>query len=69
MCSVPDAAPSGTQLWAIDEGAERLKDKINSLVAQERTQVVLNLAEASYIDSSGLGQLVACYGSLAGVVP
>jgi anti-sigma B factor antagonist len=49
----------------IDEGAQRLKDKINSLIMQGRTAVVLNLADVSYIDSGGLGQLVACYGSLA----
>ena len=49
----------------IDEGAQRLKDKINSLIVQGRTQVVLNLAEVSYIDSGGLGQLVASFGSLA----
>jgi anti-sigma B factor antagonist len=48
----------------IDEGAPRLKDKINSLIMQERTRVVLNLGEVSYIDSGGLGQLVACLGSL-----
>src|SRR4030095_11658137 len=49
----------------IDEGAPRLKDKINSLILQHRTQVVLNLGKVSYIDSGGLGQLVACLGSLA----
>jgi len=49
----------------IDDGAQRLKDKINSLIMQQRTQVVLNLGEVSYIDSGGLGQLVACLGSIA----
>jgi anti-sigma B factor antagonist len=49
----------------IDQDAQRLKDKINSLIQQERTAVILNLAEVSYIDSGGLGQLVASYGSLA----
>jgi anti-anti-sigma factor len=48
----------------IDGGAQYLKDKINSLIAQERTQVVLNLARVPYIDSGGLGQLVAAYGSV-----
>jgi anti-sigma B factor antagonist len=48
-----------------DHGAQRLKDKINSLVHQSRTAIVLNLAEVSYIDSGGLGQMVACYGSLS----
>lgn len=49
----------------IDQGAEILKDKINSLIVQQRKDVLLNLAAVSYIDSGGLGQLVACYSSLA----
>ena len=49
----------------IDQEAQRLKDKINSLIHQQRTQVVLNLGEVSYIDSGGLGQLVSSYSSLA----
>lgn len=48
----------------IDQGAQRLKDKINSLLAQGRTQIVLNLKDVPYIDSGGLGQLVASYGSV-----
>jgi len=48
----------------IDHGAEHLKDKINSLIAQERTQIVLNLKDVPYIDSGGLGQLVASFGSV-----
>jgi anti-sigma B factor antagonist len=49
----------------IDDDAQRLKDKINSLIQQGRTQIVLNLTDVSYIDSGGLGQLVASYGSVA----
>ena len=49
----------------IDQDAQRLKDKINSLIHQDRTRVIVNLANVSYIDSGGLGQLVSCYGSLA----
>ena len=48
----------------IDQAAEHLKDKINSLISQQRTHIVLNLANVSYIDSGGLGQLVASYGSV-----
>ena len=48
----------------IDHDAQRLKDKINSLIQQGRTQIVLNLTDVSYIDSGGLGQLVASYGSV-----
>lgn len=49
----------------IDQEAQRLKDKINSLIHQQRTKVVLNMGEVSYIDSGGLGQLVSSYTSLA----
>ncbi len=49
----------------ISDGAERLKDKINSLVQQQRTSIVVNLGEVPYIDSGGLGQLVSSYSSLA----
>ena len=48
----------------IDQAAQHLKDKINSLISQERTQIVLNLKNVPYIDSGGLGQLVASYGSV-----
>ena len=39
----------------IDQSAGRLKDKINSLISQQRMQIVLNLGKVSYIDSGGLG--------------
>ena len=48
----------------IDEAAEHLKDKISSLISQNRLQLVLNLARVPYIDSGGLGQIVASYGSV-----
>ena len=48
----------------MDQGADHLKDKINSLISQNRTQVVVNLKEVPYIDSGGLGQLVASFGSV-----
>ena len=47
-----------------DVAAQHLKDKINSLISQQRTHVVLNLKNVTYIDSAGLGQLVASYGSI-----
>jgi anti-sigma B factor antagonist len=48
----------------IRDGAQLLKDKIESLVFQKRDQIIVNLAAVPYIDSGGLGQLVACYTSL-----
>ena len=48
----------------MDQAAQHLKDKINSLVSQQRTHIVVNLKNVPYIDSGGLGQLVASYGSV-----
>lgn len=49
----------------IGEGAQLLKDKSESLVFQGRNRVIVNLAAVPYIDSGGLGQLVACYTTVA----
>jgi len=45
----------------LGEGDEILKDKINSLILQNRKQILLNLAEVPYIDSAGLGEIVRTY--------
>ena len=41
----------------------RLKDKITSLVFQGDKQIVLNLGGVTYVDSAGLGEIVACHSS------
>src|SRR5215470_13125544 len=43
----------------LGDGDTLLKDKIHSLVFQGRKQIVLNMGGVSYVDSSGLGALVA----------
>ena len=45
----------------LGEGDELLKDKINSLIQQDRKQLVLNLADVPYIDSAVLGEIVRTY--------
>lgn len=45
----------------LSDGSGQLKDKVTSLVAAGRTNIVLNLANLSYMDSAGLGEMVACY--------
>ena len=45
----------------LGEGDEVLKDKINSLIQQERKKLLLNLADVPYIDSAGLGEIVRTY--------
>ena len=48
----------------IDEAAQQLRDKINSLISQKETRIVLNLKHVPYIDSGGLGELIASFGSV-----
>ena len=45
----------------LGEGDEALKDKINSLVHQDRKQILLNFAGVPYVDSAGLGEIVRTY--------
>lgn len=43
------------------DNAGGLSDRVSRLVADGHTQVVLNLSQLNYMDSSGLGEMVACY--------
>jgi anti-sigma B factor antagonist len=45
----------------IGEPLAELRDSIREAVAGDRKNILLNLADVSYIDSSGLGQLIASY--------
>ena len=45
-------------------GNIKLRESLNQLIKEGKTQILLNLAEVSHIDSSGLGELVAGYVSL-----
>ena len=45
----------------LGEGDEALKDKVHSLVNQERNKILLNLEGVPYIDSAGLGEVVRTY--------
>jgi anti-sigma B factor antagonist len=45
----------------IGSGDEQLRDAVKGLLGQGRAAFVLNLTEVPYMDSSGLGELVATY--------
>ncbi len=45
----------------LGEGGKTLRDEVRMLLAKGVRKMVLNLAEVSYIDSSGLGELVSAY--------
>jgi anti-sigma B factor antagonist len=47
-------------------GAQALiKDKMHSLLQQDRKKIVLDLSAVSYVDSAGLGQLVQSHVTVA----
>lgn len=39
----------------------QLKERISSLIFRGECRIILNLGEVSFMDSSGLGELVACH--------
>jgi anti-sigma B factor antagonist len=48
----------------LGEGASALRETIRGLVAKDQKKVLLNLGEVSYIDSSGIGELVSGFTSV-----
>ena len=45
----------------IGEGSIALRDAIRNLAAEGKKKLLLNLAGVSYVDSSGIGELIANY--------
>ena len=43
----------------LGEGSSTLRDAIRELVGKDQKKILLNLGEVSYIDSSGIGELVS----------
>ena len=45
----------------IGEGSVQLRDAVEKLLEAGRNRIILNLAGVSYVDSSGIGELVSRY--------
>ena len=45
----------------IGDGDIKLREAVNTLLEEGRKSIVLNLSSVSYMDSAGIGELVACY--------
>src|SRR5215207_6898374 len=43
----------------LEDGDAVLRARVNELIEQDRTQIVLNLKDITYIDSCGVGVLIA----------
>jgi anti-sigma B factor antagonist len=48
----------------VGDPSVRLREALSQEVAQSHTNVILDLAEVDYIDSTGLGCMVICYTTL-----
>jgi len=42
----------------LGDGSALLRKTIGQLLADDRTKILINLADVNYIDSSGIGELV-----------
>ena len=45
----------------LGEGSSALRETLRDMVAKNQTKILLNLADVTYIDSSGIGELVSGY--------
>jgi len=43
----------------LGEGSSAMRDALRDLVSKNQKKILLNLGEVSYIDSSGIGELVS----------
>ena len=48
----------------LGEGSTALRDTLRDMVAKNQKKILLNLGEVSYIDSSGIGELVSGFTSV-----
>ncbi len=50
----------------LGDGSALLRKTIRSLLDDQRTKILLNLADVDYIDSSGIGELVSAFTAVKG---
>ena len=48
----------------LGEGSSALRDTLREMVGKNQKKILLNLGEVSYIDSSGIGELVSGFTSV-----
>jgi anti-sigma B factor antagonist len=48
----------------LGEGAAVLRDKVHSLLHQGRTKLLLDLSGVDYLDSAGLGEILATFATV-----
>jgi anti-sigma B factor antagonist len=49
----------------LNDGADQIRDKVKAVLADGKRHVLINLAQVSYMDSAGLGELVQAYSTVS----
>ena len=49
----------------LNDGADQIRDKVKAILQEGKRQVLINLAQVSYMDSAGLGELVQAYSTVS----
>ena len=48
----------------LGEGTSVLRDAVDGLIAKQQRNILLNLGEVPYVDSSGIGELVSAFSAV-----
>jgi anti-sigma B factor antagonist len=48
----------------VGDEASKFRDRMSKLIAGGRHNIILNMAQVDYVDSTGLGAMVMCYTTL-----
>src|ERR1700716_3999785 len=51
---------------SLGDGSALLRTLVRQLLAEDRTLILLNLADVNYIDSAGIGELVSAFTTVKG---
>ena len=49
---------------SVEDGAHGFRDAVRQLIRQDRVKLVLNFHDASYIDTTALGEIIRAYTSV-----
>ena len=49
----------------LGEGSSSVRDSLRELIGKGEKKILLNLSDVSYIDSSGIGELVSAYTTIS----
>ncbi len=49
----------------LNDGADQIRDKVKAVLQEGKRHLLINLAQVSYMDSAGLGELIQAYSTVS----